>query len=109
MRNYDAPTIALLRRALDEIIVDPRFLSRKSAIALEIAELYAIWHVRRTPLSKNFATRREGKAAHYNVTSRSAPFSPRRRIFSQRVVRPIPSSFDAAPTSPLVAVRALRI
>jgi hypothetical protein len=38
MRNYDAPTIAVLRRALDEVVLDQRFLSRKSASALEIAE-----------------------------------------------------------------------
>jgi hypothetical protein len=38
MRNYDAPTIAVLRRALDEIVRDQRFLSRKSATALEMAE-----------------------------------------------------------------------
>ena len=39
----------------------------------------------------------------------SASLKPRRRIFSQRVVRPIPSSFDAAPTSPLVAASARRM
>jgi hypothetical protein len=35
---YDAVTLAILRRALDEVFADPRFSSRRSASALEIAE-----------------------------------------------------------------------
>jgi hypothetical protein len=37
-RQYDAGTIAILRRALDEVFSDPRFLDRSSTSALEIAE-----------------------------------------------------------------------
>ena len=36
--QYDAETIAILRRALDDIFTDPRFLNRKSTSALQIAE-----------------------------------------------------------------------
>ena len=36
--SYDPSTIAVLRRALDEVLLDPRFYHRKSASALEIAE-----------------------------------------------------------------------
>ena len=36
--SCDAPTIAVLRRALDEVLRDGRFHRRKSASALEIAE-----------------------------------------------------------------------
>jgi hypothetical protein len=36
--SYDPPTIAILRRALDEVLSDSRFYRRKSASALEIAE-----------------------------------------------------------------------
>jgi hypothetical protein len=36
--SYDASTIAILRRALDEVLLDERFHRRKSASALEIAE-----------------------------------------------------------------------
>jgi UDP:flavonoid glycosyltransferase YjiC (YdhE family) len=36
--SYDLPTTAVLRRALDEVLCDSRFRSRKSASALEIAE-----------------------------------------------------------------------
>jgi len=37
-QQYDAVTIAILRRALDEVFADPRFLNRRSTSALEIAE-----------------------------------------------------------------------
>jgi hypothetical protein len=37
-RQYDAETIAILRRALDDIFTDPRFLNRRSTSALQIAE-----------------------------------------------------------------------
>ena len=37
-RQYDAETIAILRRALDDIFTDPRFLNRRSMSALQIAE-----------------------------------------------------------------------
>jgi hypothetical protein len=36
--SYDPSTIAILRRALDEVLFDLRFHRRKSASALEIAE-----------------------------------------------------------------------
>jgi hypothetical protein len=36
--SYDISTITTLRRALDEVLLDPRFQRRKSASALEIAE-----------------------------------------------------------------------
>jgi hypothetical protein len=37
-QQYDAATLALLRRALDEVFADPRFSGRRSSSALEIAE-----------------------------------------------------------------------
>jgi len=37
-QQYDAVRLAILRRALDEVFTDPRFSSRRSASALEIAE-----------------------------------------------------------------------
>ncbi len=36
--SYDASTITILRRALDEVLLDERFGRRRSASALEIAE-----------------------------------------------------------------------
>jgi hypothetical protein len=36
--SYDPTTIATLRRALDEVLLDQRFFRSKSASALEIAE-----------------------------------------------------------------------
>jgi hypothetical protein len=36
--SYDPSTIATLRRALDEILLDPRFYRRNTASALEVAE-----------------------------------------------------------------------
>ncbi len=36
--SYHPSTIAILRRALDEVLLDMRFHHRKSASALEIAE-----------------------------------------------------------------------
>jgi hypothetical protein len=36
--SYDPSTIAVLRRALDEVLADRRFLRHPSASALEIAE-----------------------------------------------------------------------
>jgi hypothetical protein len=36
--SYEPATIAVLRRALDEVLCDPRFHRRKSASALEVAE-----------------------------------------------------------------------
>jgi hypothetical protein len=35
---YDTTTLALLRRALDDVLIDPRFLRSKSMSALEVAE-----------------------------------------------------------------------
>ena len=37
-QQYDAETIAILRRALDDVFTDPRFLDRRSMSALQIAE-----------------------------------------------------------------------
>jgi hypothetical protein len=37
-QQYDAVTLGILRRALDEVFTDPRFLNRRSTSALEIAE-----------------------------------------------------------------------
>jgi hypothetical protein len=37
-QQYDAETIAILRRALDDVFADPRFVHRKSTSALQIAE-----------------------------------------------------------------------
>jgi len=37
-QQYDAETIAILRRALDDVFTDPRFLNRRSTSALQIAE-----------------------------------------------------------------------
>jgi hypothetical protein len=37
-QQYDADTIVILRRALDDVFTDPRFLHRKSTSALQIAE-----------------------------------------------------------------------
>jgi hypothetical protein len=37
-QQYDAETIAVLRRALDDVFTDPRFLGRRSTSALQIAE-----------------------------------------------------------------------
>jgi hypothetical protein len=36
--HYDPSTIAILRRALDEVLLDGRFYRRKTASALEVAE-----------------------------------------------------------------------
>ena len=36
--SHEPSTIAILRRALDEVLLDRRFYSRPSASALEIAE-----------------------------------------------------------------------
>jgi hypothetical protein len=35
---YDAPTIAVLRRALDDVFADRRFIRQRSTSALKIAE-----------------------------------------------------------------------
>jgi hypothetical protein len=35
---YDAATIAVLRRALDDVFADQRFIGQRSTSALEIAE-----------------------------------------------------------------------
>ena len=37
-QQYDSKTIAILRRAFDDIFTDPRFLTQKSTSALEVAE-----------------------------------------------------------------------
>jgi len=38
IQPYDAPTIAILRRALDDVFSDGRFVGQRSTSALEIAE-----------------------------------------------------------------------
>ena len=37
-QQYDSVTITTLRRVLDDVFNDPRFLNRRSTLALEIAE-----------------------------------------------------------------------
>jgi hypothetical protein len=37
-QRYDASTVAVMRRALNEVITDRRFLVRKSVTPLEVAE-----------------------------------------------------------------------
>ncbi len=40
--NYDAQIISAMRRALDEVFADQRFVNQKSKSALEIAE-HILW------------------------------------------------------------------
>ncbi len=37
-QKYDAPTVAVLRQALNEVVADRRFLVLKSVTPLEVAE-----------------------------------------------------------------------
>jgi hypothetical protein len=37
-QRYDAPTVAVMRQALNEVVADRRFLTRKSVTTLEVAE-----------------------------------------------------------------------
>ena len=37
-RKFDAPTVAVMRQALNEVVADRRFLVRKSVTPLEVAE-----------------------------------------------------------------------
>jgi hypothetical protein len=37
-QQYDCVTIATLKRALNDVLADPRFFNRRSTSALEIAE-----------------------------------------------------------------------
>jgi hypothetical protein len=37
-RKFDAPTVAVMRQALNEVIADSRFLVRNSVTPLEVAE-----------------------------------------------------------------------
>jgi hypothetical protein len=37
-QQYDSATIAVLKRALEDVFSDPRFFHRRSASALEVAE-----------------------------------------------------------------------
>jgi hypothetical protein len=37
-QKYDAPTVAVMRQALNEVVTDRRFLVRKSVTPLEVAE-----------------------------------------------------------------------
>ena len=38
MRKFDASTVAIMRQAMNEVVADRRFLVRKSATPLEVAE-----------------------------------------------------------------------
>jgi hypothetical protein len=40
--NYDAQLISTMRRALDEVFADPRFVTQSAKSALEIAE-HILW------------------------------------------------------------------
>ena len=46
IQPYDAPTIAVLRRALDDVCADRRFIRQRSTSTLEIAE-HLLAHRRR--------------------------------------------------------------
>jgi hypothetical protein len=37
-QKFDAPTVAVMRQALNEVVADRRFLVRKSLTPLEVAE-----------------------------------------------------------------------
>jgi hypothetical protein len=37
-QKFDAPTVAVMRQALNDVIMDRRFLVRKSVTPLEVAE-----------------------------------------------------------------------
>jgi hypothetical protein len=37
-QKFDAPTVAVMRQALNEVVTDRRFLARKSVTPLEVAE-----------------------------------------------------------------------
>jgi hypothetical protein len=37
-QKFDAPTVAVLRQALNEVVADRRFLNRKTVTPLEVAE-----------------------------------------------------------------------
>jgi len=37
-QKYDAPTVAVMRQALNEVVADRRFLARRSVTPLEVAE-----------------------------------------------------------------------
>ena len=37
-QKFDASTVAVMRQALNEVVVDGRFLARKSVTTLEVAE-----------------------------------------------------------------------
>jgi hypothetical protein len=37
-RKFDAPTVAVMRQALDEVVADRRFMARESVTPLEVAE-----------------------------------------------------------------------
>jgi hypothetical protein len=37
-RKFDAPTVAVMRQALNEVVSDRRFMARKSVTPLEVAE-----------------------------------------------------------------------
>jgi hypothetical protein len=38
LKQYDASTVAVMRQALNEVVTDRRFLVRRSATPLEVAE-----------------------------------------------------------------------
>jgi hypothetical protein len=37
-QKYDAPTVAVMRQVLNEVVTDRRFIARKSVTSLEVAE-----------------------------------------------------------------------
>jgi hypothetical protein len=37
-QKYDAPTVAVMRQALNEVVTDRRFIARKTVTPLEVAE-----------------------------------------------------------------------
>jgi len=37
-QKFDAPTVAVMRQALNEVVLDRRFMARKSVTPLEVAE-----------------------------------------------------------------------
>ncbi len=37
-QKYDAPTVAVMRQALSDVVADRRFLTRKSVTPLQVAE-----------------------------------------------------------------------
>ena len=65
-QKFDASTVAIMRQALNEVVADRRFLIRKSATPLEVAEhilQQAAAGVRDLKCLKNSAFEKLGSAA----------------------------------------------